>query len=165
MSQGPLFLLGSMGVVCQSTMLNFMSYPTSNWHTLRAATRGGCGRRLFQCAAAACAVRRPGSGNAAARSAPPPMFSNMEACVLAVALSALLHYLIPDVEPRKPPPRIEMPVAGRVAHKVEHRALTHHPHRPQQKQRPLAHKAKTPRGRCFCWGRWGWCVRARCSTL
>ena len=63
MSQGPLFLLGSMGVVCQSTMLNFMSYPTSNWHTL--------------------------------------MFSNMEACVLAVALSALLHYLIPDVEPRK----------------------------------------------------------------
>lgn len=56
MSQGPLFLLGSMGVVCQSTMLNFMSYPTSNWHTL--------------------------------------MFSNMEACVLAVALSALLHYLI-----------------------------------------------------------------------
>jgi hypothetical protein len=33
MSQGPLFLLGSMGVVCQSTMLNFMSYPTSNWHT------------------------------------------------------------------------------------------------------------------------------------
>ncbi|HFS1769570.1 TPA: DUF2955 domain-containing protein, partial [Klebsiella pneumoniae] len=69
MSQGPLFLLGSMGVVCQSTMLNFMSYPTSNWHTL--------------------------------------MFSNMEACVMAVALSALLHYLIPDVEPRKPPPRIE----------------------------------------------------------
>ncbi len=38
------------GVVCQSTMLNFMSYPTSNWHTL--------------------------------------MFSNMEACVMAVALSA-----------------------------------------------------------------------------
>ena len=56
MSQGPLFLLGSMGVVCQSTMLNFMSYPTSNWHTL--------------------------------------MFSNMEACVMAVALSALLHYLL-----------------------------------------------------------------------
>lgn len=27
MSKGPLFLLGSMGVVCQSTMLNFMSYP------------------------------------------------------------------------------------------------------------------------------------------
>ena len=64
-SQGPLFLLGSMGVVCQSTMLNFMSYPTSNWHTL--------------------------------------MFSNMEACVMAVALSALLNYFIPDVEPRKPP--------------------------------------------------------------
>jgi hypothetical protein len=63
---GPLFLLGSMGVVCQSTMLNFMSYPTSNWHTL--------------------------------------MFSNMEACVMAVALSALLNYH-PDVEPRKPPPR------------------------------------------------------------
>ena len=61
MSQGPLFLLGSMGVVCQSTMLNFMSYPTSNWHTL--------------------------------------MFSNMEACVMAVALSALLNYFIPDVEP------------------------------------------------------------------
>ncbi len=36
-----------------------------------------------------------------------------------------------------------VPVAGRVAHKVEHRALAHHPHRPQQKQRPLAHKAKT----------------------
>ncbi len=28
------------------------------------------------------------------------MFSNMEACVMAVALSALLHHLIPDVEPR-----------------------------------------------------------------
>ena len=56
MSKGPLFLFGSMGVVCQSTMLNFMSYPTTNWHTL--------------------------------------MFSNMEACVMAVALSALLHYLI-----------------------------------------------------------------------
>uniref|UniRef100_UPI0018661609 DUF2955 domain-containing protein n=2 Tax=Enterobacteriaceae TaxID=543 RepID=UPI0018661609 len=69
MSKGPLFLFGSMGVVCQSTMLNFMSYPTTNWHTL--------------------------------------MFSNMEACVMAVALSALLHYLIPDVEPRQPPPRIE----------------------------------------------------------
>lgn len=77
MSQGPLFLLGSMGVVCQSTMLNFMSYPTSNWHTL--------------------------------------MFSNMEACVLAVALSALLHYLIPDVEPRKPPPRLEKD-AARIRH-------------------------------------------------
>jgi hypothetical protein len=77
MSQGPLFLLGSMGVVCQSTMLNFMSYPTSNWHTL--------------------------------------MFSNMEACVMAVALSALLNYLIPDVEPRKPPPRIEKD-AARVRH-------------------------------------------------
>lgn len=76
MSQGPLFLLGSMGV-CQSTMLNFMSYPTSNWHTL--------------------------------------MFSNMEACVMAVALSALLHYLIPDVEPRKPPPRIEKD-AARIRH-------------------------------------------------
>lgn len=77
MSRGPLFLLGSMGVVCQSTMLNFMSYPTSNWHTL--------------------------------------MFSNMEACVMAVALSALLHYLIPDVEPRKPPPRIEKD-AARIRH-------------------------------------------------
>ena len=79
MSQGPLFLLGSMGVVCQSTMLNFMSYPTSNWHTL--------------------------------------MFSNMEACVMAVALSALLHYLIPDVEPRKPPPRIEKD-AARIRHEL-----------------------------------------------
>lgn len=58
-------------------MLNFMSYPTSNWHTL--------------------------------------MFSNMEACVMAVALSALLHYLIPDVEPRKPPPRIEKD-AARIRH-------------------------------------------------
>ncbi|EMO6449973.1 DUF2955 domain-containing protein, partial [Raoultella planticola] len=77
MSQGPLFLLGSMGVVCQSTMLNFMSYPTSNWHTL--------------------------------------LFSNMEACVMAVALSALMNYLIPDVEPRKPPPRIEKD-AARVRH-------------------------------------------------
>ncbi len=73
MSQGPLFSAGSMGVVCQSTMLNFMSYPTSNWHTL--------------------------------------MFSNMEACVMAVALSALLNYFIPDVEPRKPPPRIEKDAA------------------------------------------------------
>lgn len=54
---GPLFLLGSMGVVCQSTMLNFMSYPTSNWHTL--------------------------------------MFSNMEACVMAVALTRCWHHLIP----------------------------------------------------------------------
>jgi hypothetical protein len=43
------------------------------------------------------------------------MFSNMEACVLAVALSALLHYLIPDVEPRKPPPRIEKD-AARIRH-------------------------------------------------
>jgi hypothetical protein len=34
MSKGPLFLFGSAGVVCQSTMLNFMSYPTSDWHTL-----------------------------------------------------------------------------------------------------------------------------------
>ncbi|VTN13714.1 Protein of uncharacterised function (DUF2955) [Raoultella terrigena] len=74
---GPLFLLGSMGVVCQSTMLNFMSYPTSNWHTL--------------------------------------MFSNIEACVMAVALSALLNYLIPDVEPRQPPPRIEKD-AARIRH-------------------------------------------------
>lgn len=64
-------------VVCQSTMLNFMSYPTSNWHTL--------------------------------------LFSNMEACVMAVALSALMNYLIPDVEPRKPPPRIEKD-AARVRH-------------------------------------------------
>ena len=72
MSKGPLFLLGSMGVVCQSTMLNFMSYSTTNWHTL--------------------------------------MFSNMEACVMA-----LLHYLIPDVDSRQPPPRIEKD-AARVRH-------------------------------------------------
>ncbi len=77
MSKGPLFLFGSMGVVCQSTMLNFMSYPTNSWHTL--------------------------------------LFSNMEACVLAVALSALLHYLIPDAEPRQPPPRIEKN-AARIRH-------------------------------------------------
>ena len=69
MSKGPLFLFGSAGVVCQSTMLNFMSYPTSDWHTL--------------------------------------IFSNIEASVMAVALSALMHYLIPDVTPRNPPPRIE----------------------------------------------------------
>lgn len=77
MSQGPLFLFGSMGVVCQSTMLNFMSYPANSWHTL--------------------------------------LFSNMEACVLAVALSALMHYLLPDVEPRQPPPRIEKD-AARIRH-------------------------------------------------
>ncbi len=77
MSKGPLFLFGSMGVVCQSVMLNFMSYPTTNWHTL--------------------------------------LFSNMEASVMAVALSALFHYLIPDVEPRKPPPLIEKD-AARVRH-------------------------------------------------
>lgn len=34
MSQGTLFLLGSIGVVCQSALLNFMSYPTTDWHTL-----------------------------------------------------------------------------------------------------------------------------------
>ena len=77
MSKGPLFLFGSMGVVCQSVMLNFMSYPTANWHTL--------------------------------------LFSNIEASVLAVALSALMHYLIPDAEPRKPPPLIEKD-AARVRH-------------------------------------------------
>ena len=65
MSKGPLFLFGSMGVVCQSVMLNFMSYPTTNWHTL--------------------------------------LFSNIEASVMAVCLSALMNYLLPDVEPRKPP--------------------------------------------------------------
>lgn len=69
MSKGPLFLFGSMGVVCQSVMLNFMSYPTTNWHTL--------------------------------------LFSNIEASVMAVCLSALMNYLLPDVEPRKPPPLIE----------------------------------------------------------
>ena len=35
-----------------------------------------------------------------------------------------------------------MPVGGGVAHKVEHYALAHHAHRTEQKQRPLAHKAK-----------------------
>lgn len=76
MSKGPLFLFGSAGVVCQSTMLNFMSYPTSDWHTL--------------------------------------IFSNIEASVMAVALSALMNYLIPDVAPRNPPPRIKktMPACG-----------------------------------------------------
>ena len=77
MSKGPLFLFGSMGVVCQSTMLNFMSYSTNSWHTL--------------------------------------LFSNMEACLLAVALSALMNYLLPDVEPRQPPPRIEKD-AARIRH-------------------------------------------------
>ncbi|WP_312926425.1 DUF2955 domain-containing protein, partial [Pseudescherichia sp.] len=77
MSQGPLFLFGSMGVVCQSTMLNFMSYPTNDWHVL--------------------------------------FFSNIEACVMAVCLSALLHYLIPDVEPRMRPPVIEKD-AARIRH-------------------------------------------------
>ena len=62
MSKGPLFLFGSMGVVCQSVMLNFMSYPTTDWHTL--------------------------------------LFSNIEASVMAVCLSALMNYLLPDVEPR-----------------------------------------------------------------
>lgn len=77
MSQGPLFLFGSMGVVCQSVMLNFMSYSTNSWHTL--------------------------------------MFSNIEASVMAVGLSALMHFLLPDVEPRQPPPRIEKN-AARVRH-------------------------------------------------
>ncbi|MEB5920727.1 DUF2955 domain-containing protein [Franconibacter daqui] len=77
MSKGPLFLFGSMGVVCQSTMLNFMSYPGNDWHTL--------------------------------------LFSNMEASVLAVCLSALMHYLLPDVEPRGRPPLIEKD-AARVRH-------------------------------------------------
>ncbi|SSL81979.1 Uncharacterised protein [Klebsiella pneumoniae] len=36
-----------------------------------------------------------------------------------------------------------VPVAGGIAHKVEHRALAHHPHRSQQEQRSLAHKAET----------------------
>ncbi|MDX6021614.1 DUF2955 domain-containing protein [Scandinavium sp. V105_16] len=77
MSQGPLFLFGSMGVVCQSVMLNFMSYSANSWHTL--------------------------------------MFSNIEASIMAVALSALMHFLLPDVEPRQPPPRIEKN-AARVRH-------------------------------------------------
>lgn len=77
MSKGPLFLFGSMGVVCQSVMLNFMSYPSYDWHTL--------------------------------------LFSNMEACLIAVGLSALMGYLLPDVEPRQPPLRIEKN-AARVRH-------------------------------------------------
>ncbi|WP_318385550.1 DUF2955 domain-containing protein [Enterobacter sp.] len=77
MSQGPLFLFGSMGVVCQSVMLNFMSYPTNDWHVL--------------------------------------LFSNVEASVMAVCLSAVLNYLIPDVEPRQRPPVIEKN-AARVRH-------------------------------------------------
>ena len=44
MSKGPLFLFGSMGVVCQSTMLNFMSYPTTNWHTLMFSNMEACVR-------------------------------------------------------------------------------------------------------------------------
>ncbi|WP_024548853.1 DUF2955 domain-containing protein [Siccibacter turicensis] len=77
MSQGPLFLFGSMGVVCQSTMLNFMSYPGNDWHTL--------------------------------------LFSNIEASVMAVCLSALMNYLLPDVEPRVRPPAIQKD-AARVRH-------------------------------------------------
>lgn len=77
MSKGALFLFGSTGVVCQSTMLNFMSYPSSDWHTL--------------------------------------LFSNIEASIMAVALSALMNYLIPDVEPRNRPPIIEKN-AARVRH-------------------------------------------------
>ncbi|MEO3740507.1 DUF2955 domain-containing protein [Kosakonia sp. WA-90] len=77
MSKGALFLFGSAGVVCQSTMLNFMSYPASDWHTL--------------------------------------LFSNIEASVMAVALSALMNYLIPDGEPRTRPPLIEKN-AARVRH-------------------------------------------------
>ncbi len=77
MSQGPLFLFGSMGVVCLSVMLNFMSYPDNNWHTL--------------------------------------LFSSIEASFLAVALSALMHFILPDVEPRKLPP-IVMKNAARVRH-------------------------------------------------
>ncbi|MDU2540848.1 MAG: DUF2955 domain-containing protein [Klebsiella sp.] len=77
LSQWPVIMTLVVFALYVMRMLNFMSYPTSNWHTL--------------------------------------MFSNMEACVLAVALSALLHYLIPDVEPRKPPPRIEKD-AARIRH-------------------------------------------------
>ncbi len=68
MSQGPLFLFGSIGVVCQCMMLNFMSYPTTDWHTL--------------------------------------LFSIIEACVMALGLSALMYFLFPDVEPRLRPPRV-----------------------------------------------------------
>lgn len=77
MSQGALFLFGSMGVVCQSMMLNFMSYPSSNWHTL--------------------------------------IFSNIEAGMMAVCLSALVCYFIPDVEKRTRPPIIDKDLA-RIRH-------------------------------------------------
>ena len=36
-----------------------------------------------------------------------------------------------------------VPVGGGVAHKIEHHALAHYAHRPEQEQRPFAHKAKT----------------------
>ncbi len=36
-----------------------------------------------------------------------------------------------------------VPVGGGVAHKVEHHALAHHAHGPEQEQRPFTHKAKT----------------------
>lgn len=77
MSQGPLFLFGSMGVVCQSAMLNFMSYPTTDWHTL--------------------------------------LFSIIEASVMALGLSALMYFLLPDVEPRSRPPQV-VKDAARVRH-------------------------------------------------
>jgi hypothetical protein len=47
------------------------------------------------------------------------IFSNIEASVMAVALSALMHYLIPDVTPRNPPPRIEKSDA-----RVRHESLS-----------------------------------------
>jgi hypothetical protein len=80
MSQGPLFLFGSMGVVGQSVMLNFMSYPVNDWHVL--------------------------------------LFSNIEACILAVCLSGLMHYLLPDVEPR-----IRLPVIEKDITRVRHESL------------------------------------------
>jgi len=68
MSRGPLFLFGSMGVVCLSMMANFLSYPTTDMNDL--------------------------------------MFSNVLGSFLAVGLSALSCFLLPDTEPRSPPPAI-----------------------------------------------------------
>ncbi|SUQ58457.1 Uncharacterised protein [Raoultella terrigena] len=72
-----MFLSGSIGVVCQSAMLNFMSYTTTDWHPL--------------------------------------LFSIIEASVMALGLSALMYFLLPDVEPRSRPPLIEKD-AARVRH-------------------------------------------------
>ncbi|NIG77642.1 DUF2955 domain-containing protein [Cedecea neteri] len=85
MSRGPLFLFGSMGVVCLSVMANFLSYPTTDMSDL--------------------------------------MFSNIIGSLLAVGLSALSCYLLPDVEPRKPPPPIQKD-GPRVMHETLLASLT-----------------------------------------